>query len=120
MNLEKQVKIRLGLISSTTEEKAKIFSDEEITTSLERAKSLVQVLLPYNSLELLGDLIVHGAVVNLLGKQALTESGREYVFTSDNVDFVSPKISSILMDQWRFEYDKFFEKIKLFYDYEAK
>lgn len=63
------------------------------------------------------DIIVQGAVLQLLGGQMLLEKGREFKIKDNGISFEPPDVSRLIYDQWTFEYTMYMEKLKLLHNY---
>jgi len=112
-NLIKYVKLRLQSSGENLHKDANganvyinvdIFSDEQIKDALAMSESMFKQFnldIAHNE-----DILVQGAVIQLLAGHALVESGRAY-------DYQNIKISDILNDQWKFEYQMYFRKLEL-------
>lgn len=63
------------------------------------------------TLKFLSSILVQGAVVKLLGAKALVEKGKEGVYKDSGVFIQSPNCSSMIYDQYIFEYQNYWNKL---------
>jgi len=105
--------INARLLNTSVESSEVIFSEDRINTAITRSLSTLR---QFGILDLSNvfDLIISGAVVELLSSQSLLEVGREVTFRDHGIEYYPPAISSVLMKQWEVEYTMYMKKIELY------
>ena len=99
------ISLRLASIGKNIEcNEENKFSDDELDNAVKLSKLNLKMLF-VNPPQDYDDLIIQGAVIHLLGGQALKECGREPAF--------SPRLADMILDQWKFEYNIYMTKINI-------
>lgn len=119
--LIKTIRARLGCVKIFNDNNlSNIYSDEEIDSFINCANSEVYALTSQKLSESKEEfpkclaLVVDFAVIVALASKALIEKGREFVISDNGIGSSSPNVSEILNDQYKFEYQMFMEKIRIF------
>lgn len=98
----------------------KIYTDEQIETYLDMSLARLNQELRADRVSFDDqekvventDLLVQGAVVIALARQALVERGREMNFTDKGVDFHPPPLADLIMTQWQTELHCYENKLR--------